>query len=212
MTRAEADSRKRQERGNRRRQQILDAAVELFSASGYRATGLAALADRVDMTPTGLLYYFGTKERLLREVVAERERTDRLDPGDGITLKAFREVGRHNAETAVLTRLYVVLGAENLDPEDPLHDFFVDRYETARQLIRDILLLEQSAGVVRQDVDIDQISLEVIATLMGMEIQWLTDPERFDLAEVVATYVDRLAEQLGPEPPRSRRTQRGGAA
>ncbi len=205
MTRAEADSRKRQERGSRRRQQILDAAVELFSSNGYRGAGLAALAERVDMTPTGLLYYFGTKERLLREVVAEREQTDRLDSTDGITLKAFREVGRHNAEIAVLTRLYVVLGAENLDPEDPLHDFFVERYETARQLVRDILVLEQSHGVVRDDVDIDQIALEVIATLMGMEIQWLADPDRFDLGDVVATYIDRLAEQLAPVPPPRRR-------
>lgn len=198
MTRADADSRKRQERGNRRRRQILDAAVELFASSGYRGTGLAALAEKVDMTPTGLLYYFGTKERLLREVVEERDRADQLEPGEALSLHGLRKLGQHNAETAILTRLYVVLGAENLDPDDPLHGFFVERYETARQLVRDILAVERERGTVRDDVDADQLAVEVIATLMGMEIQWLADPGRIDLPTVVAAYVERLAEQLAP--------------
>lgn len=52
---AKADDRRRQTRGDARRQQILDAAVELFSAKGYRSTGLAELADTVGMTHPGLL-------------------------------------------------------------------------------------------------------------------------------------------------------------
>src|SRR5215831_3589612 len=125
-TSANADGRNRQPRGDRRRQQILDAAVELFAAKGYRGTGVAALAERVGMTATGMLYYFGSKERLLQEVVAERDRRDVLDL-NSLTLSSFRELGRHNAETAILTRLYVVLGSESLDADDPLHDFFVER-------------------------------------------------------------------------------------
>ena len=81
---AGADDRTRQARGDLRRQQILDAAVELFATKGYRGAGVAALAERVGMTATGLLYYFGSKERLLQEVVAERSArrspADRLRP------------------------------------------------------------------------------------------------------------------------------------
>src|ERR1700735_2878383 len=179
---AGADERTRQPRGDLRRQQIIDAAVELFASKGYRGTGVAALADRVGMTATGLLYYFGTKERLLREVVAERDRMDAIDPGTAfpleLTLSSLRDIGRHNVETAILTRLYLVLGVESLDPDDPLHDFFVERYETARQFVRALLIDEQTRGRVRQDVDVDQIALEVISTIMGAEHQWFTDPER----------------------------------
>ena len=75
-SRSRRSFRKQQPRGELRRQQILDAAVELFSAKGYRGTGLAALAERVGVTATGILYYFGTKERMLQEVVAERDRRD----------------------------------------------------------------------------------------------------------------------------------------
>ena len=182
-----------------RRQQILDAAVELFAEKGYRGSGLAALADRVGMTATGLLYYFGTKKRLLQEVVAERDRADAIDTSEGLTLRSLRDLGRHNVETATLMRLYVVLTAESFDPGDPLHEFFVDRYETARDLVRSILAAERDARRVRRDVDIDQIAHEVIGVLMGLEIQWLTDPERVDLAHRVESYVDRLTEELTPD-------------
>jgi AcrR family transcriptional regulator len=166
--------------------------VELFAAKGYRGTGLAALADKVGMTVPGLMYYFGTKERLLLDVVAERDRADALKPGTVLSLASLRDLGRHNVETAVLTRLYVVLGAESLDDGEPLHDFFVARYETARTLVRSLLESDQAGGRIRPDVDVEQTSMEVIAVLMGLEIQWLTDPGRIDLGRAVESYFDRL--------------------
>lgn len=193
---ASADARNRQERGRLRRRQIIDAAVELFAAKGYRGTGVAALADRVGMTATGLLYYFGTKERLLQEVAAERDRVDAADPVASLTLSGLRELGRRNAETAELTRLYVVLGAESLDPGHPLHDFFVRRYETGRHLVRSILGAERERGRLRPDVDVEQIAREVLAVLMGLEIQWLADPDGIDLPATVEAYIDRLVREL----------------
>jgi AcrR family transcriptional regulator len=195
---AGADARNRQARGALRRQQILDAAVELFAEKGYRGSGLAALGDHVGMTATGLLYYFGSKERLLLEVVAERDRADAIDTSEGLTLKSLRDLARHNVETAILMRLYVVLTAESFDPDDPLHGFFVERYETARELVRSILATERDAHRIRQDVDIDQTAFEIIGLLMGLEIQWLSDPERVDLAQRFQTYIDRLIEELAP--------------
>ena len=152
---------RRQARGDRRRQQILDAAVELFAAKGYRSTGVAALAERVGMTAPGMLYYFGSKEGLLRETVAERDRASAPYAGDVGTLSSLRDIGKHNAEAATLVRLYVVLGAESLDPDDPLHDFFVERYETARALTRELLQREHDEGRVRPEIDIEQVAREM---------------------------------------------------
>ncbi|HEY6428619.1 MAG TPA: helix-turn-helix domain-containing protein [Acidimicrobiales bacterium] len=192
---AGGDDRNRQPRGDRRRQQILDAAVELFAAKGYRGTGVAALAERVGMTATGMLYYFGSKERLLQEVVEERDRRDVLGL-DSLTLSSLRELGRHNTETALLTRLYVVLAAESLDAEDPLHDFFVQRFETARSLAQSVLEHERDARNLRSDIDVEQIAREIISVLMGLEMQWLFDPAKVDLAEAMETYFDRLLREL----------------
>jgi AcrR family transcriptional regulator len=160
------------------------------------------LAERVGMTATGLLYYFGTKQRLLREVVAERDRMAAVDPDRAIplqlTLSSLRHIGRHNADGALLTRLYLVLGAESFDAEDPLHDFFVDRYAIGRQFVRALLEDEKAQGRIRLDVDVDQIALEVMATIMGVEFQWLTDPEGVDMAGAMETYIDELIARLAP--------------
>ena len=79
-----------------------------------------------------------------------------------------------------------------------MHDFFVERYETARRFVRALLNDEKAQGRIRQDVDIDQIALEVIATIMGAEYQWFTDPERVDLATAMETYFDQLIPRLAP--------------
>ena len=167
----------------------------MFAAKGYRGTGVAALGERVGMTATGLLYYFGSKERLLLEVVAERDRADVLDPSE-LTLDTLRALGRHNMETSLLTRLYAVLGAESFDPDEPLHDYFVERYEIGRSLIRAILEAEQRRENLREGVDIPQVAAEVMAALMGFEIQWLIDPDRVDLGRGVEVYMDRLIRDI----------------
>jgi hypothetical protein len=34
---------------------------------------------------------------------------------------------------------------------------------------------------------------------MGLEVQWLTDPQRVDLARAFETYMDRLVKELAPD-------------
>ncbi len=198
---ADGDNRARQVRGDARRHQILDAAVRLFALHGYQGTGVATLADEVGMTAPGLLYYFGTKERLLVEVVAERDRTELTELSEltGTGLRALCGLGRSNQRHGLLTRLYVRLGAENLDPGDPLHPFFTDRYEAGRAMIRDLIRADQARHAIRDDIDVDQVAAEALATLMGLEIQWLNNPDAVDLGTAVDRYFDRLATELAPK-------------
>jgi AcrR family transcriptional regulator len=193
---AGADDRTRQKRGDRRRQQILDAAVELFSAKGYRGTGVAALAERVGMTATGLLYYFGSKERLLQEVMAERSRQDPIPLVPELRLADLRNLGRHNEERGVLTRLYLVLAIEALEDDAPLHDFFVDRFDLSRSFFATLVRAEQEQGTLRADVDAEQVAREILATVLGLEVQWFMDPDHFDYPAAVEAYFDRLVEDL----------------
>jgi len=50
------------------REQILGAALELFTTHGYDATSLRAIADRLQMTKAALYYHFPAKELLLLEL------------------------------------------------------------------------------------------------------------------------------------------------
>ena len=57
---------------------------------------------------------------------------------------------------------------------------------------------DQLGGSIRRDIDTTQLGREVLATLMGLEIQWLMDPEAIDLLATVNAYVQGLQERLAP--------------
>jgi hypothetical protein len=47
-------------------------------------------------------------------------------------------------------------------------------------------------------VDVHAVALEVIAVIMGLEYQWMTDPARVDFGQAMETYIDELIERLTP--------------
>ena len=59
-----APRRVRQDRA--RRQEIVDAAVEVFATVGYHKGSLRDVADRVGMSQAGLLHHFPSKETCSR--------------------------------------------------------------------------------------------------------------------------------------------------
>ena len=61
-------------RGERSREAIVDAALGVFAIRGFRSGALAEIAEKVGLTPAGILYHFGSKEGLLIAVIAERDR------------------------------------------------------------------------------------------------------------------------------------------
>ena len=52
-----------------KKEQLLEAAISLFSEQGYAATGTRAVAARAQCNVALISHYFGSKEGLLREVI-----------------------------------------------------------------------------------------------------------------------------------------------
>ena len=73
-------------------EQILDAALEVFSTNGFRGTTIDQIAEVAGMSKPNLLYYFRTKEAIHR-VLIERVLDTWLDP-----LRAFDDNGNPEAE------------------------------------------------------------------------------------------------------------------
>ena len=59
----------RKEQKERRRQEIIYAALELFVSKGYTATKITDIANRVNMSTGLLFHYFESKEKLYEELV-----------------------------------------------------------------------------------------------------------------------------------------------
>ncbi len=71
---------------------ILEAALDVFSASGFRGSTLDQIADAAGMSKPNLLYYFRTKEAIHRQLI-DRVLTTWLEP-----LRAFDAEGKPEAE------------------------------------------------------------------------------------------------------------------
>lgn len=193
-----------QQRGVERRQQIIDAAIELFATNGFRGTGLAAVADAVGITPGAILHHFGSKERLLEAVIEERDsRTSaRLvslaSLGGADALRSMVHVAEEVERDRRLASLYTVLEVENLEHDDLVHDFFVRRSRVVRRLLSDILRVGVEQGEFRADSDIPALVAEAIAFMEGAQLIWLLDPGSSSLSAMYRTYFGRLVESISP--------------
>ena len=56
------------DRYHRRRERVIDIAVELFSKNGYASTGVAEIGEATGLARGALYYYIGSKEALLAEI------------------------------------------------------------------------------------------------------------------------------------------------
>jgi AcrR family transcriptional regulator len=189
------------------RNDLLQAAVELFAREGSRGTPLAAVAERIGVTAPAITHHFGSKTGLLMEVV---KYTDRANPNlsedaagqSGLelvsALRRWSDLLITDAALANLSRLRAVMLAEALDPEFPAHDHFVERHRRFRSQLAQIVKLGQRDGSIRADVDAETTAGEIIAFMQGAQVQWFLDPKAVDLPELFAAHFDRLVRDLSP--------------
>jgi AcrR family transcriptional regulator len=196
--------------GAERRAAIVDAAIEIFAVRGFRGGVLAEVAERVGLTPPGILYHFGSKEALLVEVLAERDRRQSTVLGDiweGAlpapileTLRAsvrFAEISEHEPG---LTALHSVLQAESLEPDHPAHDYFQRRSRVLREATELALRVGQEAGEVRGDVDCAAKAREWVAFLEGAAMLWLVD-RSVSLVELYRNFAESFTASISARPP-----------
>ncbi|MFI7125800.1 TetR family transcriptional regulator [Nonomuraea sp. NPDC050153] len=197
----------RQELVRRRREEIIAAAAETFARDGYRGTALSEIAARAGISEPGLLHHFGNKANLLLAVIERRDLDSEafameilgMEPSG--RLRAMPEFARRNKERAGLAKLFTVLVAESLEPDAPGHRHFVERYRAMRAIVADSIRSAQAAGLTRQDIDPAAKAAEIIATLDGLQTQWLLDPDTIDIVAGVESYARTLERDLacGPD-------------
>ncbi|MGI3223309.1 TetR/AcrR family transcriptional regulator [Streptomyces sp. GTA36] len=175
-------------KGLERREQILRAALDVFSERGERGSSLKEIADRVGMSQAGVLHYFESREDLLLAVLAERDALDTeatadvMSPGEAVA----RTVG-HNAQQPGLVDLFVTLSAAASDPDHPAHAFFKRRYTDLGAQIQEGLEAGRRQKQIREDVDSDLMARLLLAVSDGIQLQWLLDPS-IDMTALVQAF------------------------
>ena len=180
-----------------RRQQIVDAAVEVFSSAGYRKGSIRDVADKVGLSQAGLLHHFPSKEHLLEAVLSWRDGVTAALMGDPLPqgldfLRGLVRAAEHNATTPELVELHVIVSAEGTSADHPLRDYFVGRYAFVLGHTREAFERAADQGQLQPGTDCASAARTLIALMDGLQIQWLLDRDGVDMAGELRRYLQPL--------------------
>jgi AcrR family transcriptional regulator len=186
------------ERTKQRKEQVIHEAFHFFGQYGFHGAKLSDIAKAAGVTEPGLLHHFPSKEHLLMEVLAERDRLDRerFDPAmhekEGVSLISLQELVEHNETVPGLVQLFTVLVAESIDEQHPGHDFFKRRYQDLRDQTIDVLKKAQARHEIRNDIPAEDLVIMLFAMMDGLQIQWLYEAEKIDMARLFGQFLELL--------------------
>lgn len=171
-----------------RREEILDIALEMFAARGYRGASLDAIAQKADLTRQGVLHYFPSKKKLLIALLQRREELNREHLLAGHAHEDWpaqmAEVIAHDHEQAGLAQLYSVLLGESGTEGHPAREYFRDHYEEARERMIS-RFTERWGQRLPSGLTSRAAATALLALLDGMQQQWLLDPRQTDHPEII---------------------------
>ena len=178
-------SRARQARGVRTEEAILEATLGLLATRGVHGTSLDLLADEVGVAKSSILWHFGSKEELLLRVAERAFEAIASGPARSIlalpTIEEREEATwRFYLETVLkqpqLKRVVLYLIFESAEGRPELRARLRQLYHSMRDLFAEGL-----RGVVADEHRRRRRAAVALASLDGLFLQWLLDPESLDL-------------------------------
>lgn len=194
---------RRAPKGEKRREELLDAALQLFSLEGYSGASISRIADRVGISVAGVLHHFPNKVALLMGVLARRDEvnqkiSDALQ--SELTLSSFlgglQKINRSNASAPGVIRAFSILNAESLVDSHPAWEWFQTRYAAIHGRMRARLDHLVAIGEVRRDVELDAVIHQMLAMMDGLQLQWLRFPDSVDLVQRFDSYVAQVERDI----------------
>ncbi|NQX04801.1 TetR/AcrR family transcriptional regulator [Rathayibacter sp. VKM Ac-2856] len=170
-----------------RRAEIVAAGLEVFSASGYHAASLREIAEKVGLSQAGVLHHFANKWELLSAVLTLRDDHSiiRVPSGDEIpgidTIRALIDLVAYNTEIPGLVELQCVLSAEATHADHPAHEYFAKRYRFVIDLFTGAFGDMLTRGQLVPGVDPRSAAIRTVATMDGLQVQWLLQRDALDM-------------------------------
>lgn len=198
---------RRAPKGEKRREELLDAALQVFSLEGYTGASVAKVAAIVGISVAGLLHHFPSKISLLMGVLERRDEVNgklaaevrRENTLTGM-LDSLRAINRSNATAPGVVRAFSILNAESLLENQPAWAWFQARYEMIRGRMLEQFTELVERGEVRADVDLPKLIQQILAMMDGLQIQWLRFPEEVDLVASFDAYIAQVDAAIRARP------------
>lgn len=199
---------------------LLDAAFNVFSRKGYRATRLEEVAEAAGMTKGAIYYYFSGKEDLLRQAVEKRHRAIFREieealgkedaPASAKIRLALRKVWSHWAEPAWGDAFRLVVGQLSVEFPALFRTWAREGPLEGYRLVRRLIESGIEGGEFRRDVDPEAAARLVVSGLLlqaafhlhlGLDDMAPGDPDRiFDSAVDLFLHGLSVTHRLPPGP------------
>lgn len=199
----------------RRREEVLQTAAEMFLANGYDATSTRDIAERLGMLKGSLYYYVDSKDDLLYEVIKDvydrgEARLQAVLDGPGTPLEKLRllieghlvNLTENLTATALLLHEHRRLSAERRRLVD-------EKQAEYRDAVVNLIAQGQRDGLVREDVDPD-VATFVLLGALNWTYRWYRPDGEKDAAEVARQFAEVLLSGLAKDPAGSRAATGGG--
>lgn len=192
---APPDGRTRYANGERRRAELVDAAMTVFAEQGFQRLSVRQIATAIGTSHTMLLHHFGSKDALLEAVLTRREELESEQREMAVAERglpdSLPQIMEHNATIRGLIQLDATLRAEAVNPDHPAHTYMSALGERFLTSVRAAVVRDQGAGRIRADLDPDLTARQVTALIEGIQTRWLYD-ETVDMPGVVRAYAQLL--------------------
>lgn len=176
------------------RENILSAALQVFSQYGYSATRLQDIAHAAEVTRGAVYHHFGGKEELYKALITERS--------TGINQLAEEIVAEGGTPKEILLRFLSRMfsyGEENdeyrallelalskVEMTSGLESITQDTIKGRRLLARYFAeLLQQGIeiGEFRSNLPVEDTAIALVGYLNGVGLIWVQDPTAFSIRE-----------------------------
>ncbi|MHB1520747.1 MAG: TetR/AcrR family transcriptional regulator [Ferrimicrobium sp.] len=167
----------------KRRAQILEAAVRVISANGLCDVNIAMVALEAKMSPALVLHYFGTKDRLLEDTLLYSE--------DRFYTRVTEELNASEGSQQRLVRLLKLTCLTPSDATSETYDDWVLWVELWARSLRDTTLAEERSLL-------DQRWRQLIARIVmdGIQQGDFTHPDPLEFAVLLGALIDGLMIQI----------------
>jgi AcrR family transcriptional regulator len=160
----------RQERAERTRNAILDAAAAVFDEFGFNGASLSDILAKAGVTKGALYFHFSSKEDLAHALVTEQVILGQTLPAEVPTgiqtaIDLCHDLA-HSLRTSVRVRAGIRLVIETGAFVDPAPD----AYSAWIQIVRGYMVAARDRGDLKADLDPYVIARWVIASFTGIQI------------------------------------------
>lgn len=183
----QTDPRGRYAKGILKREEILDAALAVFSQVGFQGSSLREIARQCGVSHQSLMHYFPTKHELLIEVLRRRDERLRrhFDDPSGMAVNELVSLAEYNASAPGHIELYSMAAAEATSVDHPGHGYYAQFYEQIISSTARYLALAEEHGMLQPGVTPEVASRILLALVDGLQLQWLYERNSVDVPAII---------------------------